>query len=242
MATLAELLALLPDNTTGEIDAADMREIVTELWGEATGGAVDSIEFNVNATPGEHTPGTVRWDPTSETLVFDGSVAGTTLQIGQEMWTAVHNNSGATIPNGRPVRLDGLPAVNGRPRVLLDNGFGDVHGVATHDIPNNSNGIVTSLGLVHGIDTSAFGSGVHVYATATGELTSGVTESFVGIVVRSHATEGDLLVRPTRYDNHAGNTAGRPARVGVGFMYFDVELGHPIWWNNQWVDVTGAPV
>lgn len=32
MATLAELLALLPDNTTGEIDAADMREIVTALW------------------------------------------------------------------------------------------------------------------------------------------------------------------------------------------------------------------
>jgi hypothetical protein len=30
--TLDELLALLPDNTTGEIAAADMRTIVTELW------------------------------------------------------------------------------------------------------------------------------------------------------------------------------------------------------------------
>lgn len=29
--TLAEMLALLPDNDTGEIDAADLRTIVTEL-------------------------------------------------------------------------------------------------------------------------------------------------------------------------------------------------------------------
>src|SRR5262245_52811150 len=30
--TLAELLALLPDNNTGDIDAADLRTIVTELF------------------------------------------------------------------------------------------------------------------------------------------------------------------------------------------------------------------
>ena len=34
MATLDELLALLPDNTTGEISAEDMREVVTGLWDE----------------------------------------------------------------------------------------------------------------------------------------------------------------------------------------------------------------
>lgn len=32
MATLDDLLALLPDNNTGAIDAADLRYIVTELW------------------------------------------------------------------------------------------------------------------------------------------------------------------------------------------------------------------
>lgn len=32
MATLEELLALLPDNSTGEISAADLREIVTQQW------------------------------------------------------------------------------------------------------------------------------------------------------------------------------------------------------------------
>jgi hypothetical protein len=33
--TLADLLALLPDNTSGEITPADMRTIVTELWNDS---------------------------------------------------------------------------------------------------------------------------------------------------------------------------------------------------------------
>lgn len=35
MATLEELLALLPDNETGQISAADMRTIVTELYNQS---------------------------------------------------------------------------------------------------------------------------------------------------------------------------------------------------------------
>jgi hypothetical protein len=42
MATLAELLTLLPDNTTGEITAADMRTVVTGIWDE-TELAVKSV-------------------------------------------------------------------------------------------------------------------------------------------------------------------------------------------------------
>lgn len=42
MTTLAELLALLPDNTTGEISAEDMRTVVSGIWDEfATGFAVN---------------------------------------------------------------------------------------------------------------------------------------------------------------------------------------------------------
>lgn len=35
--TLAQLLDLLPDNTTGEISAADMRTIVSALWAKSSG-------------------------------------------------------------------------------------------------------------------------------------------------------------------------------------------------------------
>lgn len=40
MATLAELLALLPDNDTGDIDAADLRTIVTELWNQGVAPSI----------------------------------------------------------------------------------------------------------------------------------------------------------------------------------------------------------
>ena len=36
--TLEEILALLPDNTTGDIDAADLRTVVTELWNKPADG------------------------------------------------------------------------------------------------------------------------------------------------------------------------------------------------------------
>lgn len=37
--TLDELLALLPDNTTGDIDAEDLRTVVTGLWDRASRAA-----------------------------------------------------------------------------------------------------------------------------------------------------------------------------------------------------------
>jgi hypothetical protein len=47
--TLNELLALLPDNTTGEISAADLRTIVTELYNlAATVGQVYSYSWVTN--------------------------------------------------------------------------------------------------------------------------------------------------------------------------------------------------
>ena len=46
MATLDELLALLPDNDTGAIDAADLREVITGVWNEgATAGAALHAEL-----------------------------------------------------------------------------------------------------------------------------------------------------------------------------------------------------
>ena len=40
----------------------------------------------------------------------------------------------------------------------------------------------------------------------------------------------------------SGTTAERPASAVVGQMYFDTTLGQPIWYNGQWVDITGTGV
>lgn len=46
MSELSDLLALLPDNNTGEIDAADLRYIVTALWNDTNAlvGRVTALE------------------------------------------------------------------------------------------------------------------------------------------------------------------------------------------------------
>jgi hypothetical protein len=49
--TLEELLALLPDNTTGAIDASDLRAIVTELYNIS--GSLEARIVSVEASAGE---------------------------------------------------------------------------------------------------------------------------------------------------------------------------------------------
>lgn len=53
MTTLDDLLALLPDNTTGDIGADDLRTIVTELWNLASmAGQAFSYQWTTSPVPG----------------------------------------------------------------------------------------------------------------------------------------------------------------------------------------------
>lgn len=53
MLTLDELLALLPDNSSGEISAQDLRDTVTALWHKSSlGGHVDHLGNLVQGPPG----------------------------------------------------------------------------------------------------------------------------------------------------------------------------------------------
>jgi hypothetical protein len=50
--TLSDMLALLPDNTTGEISPADMRAIVTDLYNAANSeGTAYAYRWTTGATP-----------------------------------------------------------------------------------------------------------------------------------------------------------------------------------------------
>jgi len=55
----------------------------------------------------------------------------------------------------------------------------EVIGMATHDIPNNTVGKVTTFGLVNDLDTSAFADGAIIYLSAStaGLITSTVPSS-----------------------------------------------------------------
>jgi hypothetical protein len=242
MATEAELLALAPDNTTGEIGAADLRAIISGTWGLTKGTSlVEQIQFDTAIAKPPHSPGRVYWNSDESTLDIHSEFSDVVLQIGQESWIRVRNNSGALIPNGRPVRITG--ATGQMPTIALDNGQGLISGVATMDIANNSFGMVTTFGLVRDVNTSAFTDGARVYSSATGTLTTSVTGSFAGQVVLAHPSQGSILVGGAAPAHPTGTTAQRPTARPIGFTWFDTTLGLPIWWNGaNWINASGAVV
>lgn len=240
MATLAEILALLPDNTTGEIGAEDVRAAITALWHRTDGtDPVEGTLLDVAATPADQA-GLVRWNAehgSVEVVTGEGPI----LQVGFETWMIARNMSGATIPEGTAVQMVGAAAA--QPRIAPDNGLGRVMGLTTEDIPNNSDGRVTILGVVHELNTTGIPEGTFAFSNATGGLTATPTASFVGVVTREHGTQGEVMVRSASFAQPQGTTAARPTIVGTGYMYFDTTLNKPIWRSGAgWVDATGVAV
>jgi hypothetical protein len=242
MTTEAEVLAQFPDNTTGDIDADNVRNFVGATWERFNGAtAVDGIQFDTNPPVPAHTPGHMHWNTTEGIPEVMTNITGVVLQIGHELFAEVRNNSGATIPNGRAVRVTGGIAT--RPTIGLDNGEGGILGLTTHEIANNSNGKVTLFGLIRDVNTSSFSEGDTLYSSSTGTLTTSITSSFVGYVTDSHVSSGTILASRLRADAASGTTAQRPTTRALGFRYFDNDLGFPIWWNGaDWVDSTGSVV
>lgn len=133
-----------------------------------------------------------------------------TLQVGQEQVFYVRNNSGVTIPNGSAVYQVGTIGVSGKITVarFIANGTIPAQryiGVTTQDIPNGSDGFVTCIGKVNGIDTSGFNEGDYLYVSPT--IVGGLTNvrptapNFkvpVGVVISSHHANGTICVRTSR--------------------------------------------
>lgn len=240
--TLAQMVALLADNVTGEISATDVQNVITAL-SERTDGTnpLNGLLFDTSPDIPAHTAGHMHWNDAEGVAEIMTGTAGVTLQLGHEQYLESRNDSGATLLNGRPVRITG--SLGNRPTIALDNGQGRIVGLMTHDLANNSNGKATTFGLVRDINTSAFSSGDEVFASSTGTLTTSLTSSRVGFVGTSHVTQGTVLVLPATNTNTSGTTAARPTTVIVGFKYFDTTLGIPVWWNGtNWVDATGGVV
>lgn len=154
-----------------------------------------------------YTQGKLVYDTDEEALTFYNNDANVALQIGQENWIRVRNDTGSTIANGAAVYISGTHA-SGLPQISLaraNNATTTVcQGLATESIANGAIGYVCSIGLVRNIDTSAFTAGQIVYvSSATAGLLTATAPSApnyryrVGIITRSHATQGRIHVTPS---------------------------------------------
>ncbi|HSG63341.1 MAG TPA: hypothetical protein VLA24_18090 [Pseudomonadales bacterium] len=153
-----------------------------------------------------HAEGRLFYDDEHKALNIYNDEADIALEIGQEMYVRVYNNSGATIENGKPVYFTG--SANDLPTIALANATSadayNLQGLATHDIENNSYGYITSYGTVRGFDTSGLTAGQPFFlGTTAGALQSTAAAypnypMYIGWVLTS-SVSGEVFVDQHNY-------------------------------------------
>ena len=163
--------------------------------------------------------GRVYYDNASHTLSYFNDQPDVTVNVGQEQHVRVVNKTGVTITNGAAVTISG--AQGNRPKVVLaqsntnvaESGY-CIIGVATHNITNNAEGVITTLGVVNGIDTRGYTAGQSLFvstnagAIVTNRVDDGLEVIRVGIALNS-TVSGAILVLPedaTHMDDVTGLT------------------------------------
>ena len=206
-------------NVSGSIDITGAYKIngVNVLTGSQL--SVDSITFDrtagINVTEGQ-----MAWNNTDGTLDIGLNYGDVVLQVGQEQHFVVRNATGTTISNGTAVYASGLSAGSKRIEVspFTANGTTDevrFLGLATHNISDGVNGVVTNFGYVRGLDTRgtaataisvgdetwAEGDILYAHPTAAGKLTNVAPKDkiTVAMVTTRHQTTGVLFVRPSSF-------------------------------------------
>lgn len=169
---------------------------------------VDYIDFDVSASSPSWKNGRVSWNDTDGCLNVYNAESAITLQVGQENWVKVRNQTGSPITDGSVVRFNG--AVGDVPSISLAQSTAqtasanenDIIGVATHTIEHGTNGYVTTLGLVRDLNTAAFAVGDLLWVSSSaGQFTnvkpsSPYDKTFVGVVTRANPSNGSIFVYP----------------------------------------------
>jgi hypothetical protein len=143
----------------------------------------------------------------SQYIKGDGTLATfpTTIDQAKRLITEVYNSTGATLTKGTVVYINGgqgnLPTVT-KAQANSDATSAQTYGVVQSDITNMNNGFVVVFGSITDIDTQAYAVGTQLYLSGTtaGEWTSTKPSApihlvYVGIVVRSHPTQGVVEIR-----------------------------------------------
>jgi hypothetical protein len=172
----------------------------------ATTGILDVLDLTLlaNGSQPAYSEGVVFYDSENHTLSLYNDEADVTLQLGQEQFLRVRNNTGGTIYNGSGVRIVGAhgnAAPTVEPAIASTEQKSQIVGLAAHDIENETFGYVTSYGIVRDINTLSFSAGDELFldASTSGNLTNvaPVIPNYkvrVGHVIRSD-TNGSILVQ-----------------------------------------------
>jgi hypothetical protein len=171
------------------------------------------VRFTAMSAP-SYAAGNLFYDSTEQAMSFHNDEADITLQIGQEGWIRVRNETGVTITDGQVVYIDGI--VSGLPSIALAKAdamsTAQAVGFATHNIEDLSNGFVTLYGVVRDIATTGLTDDIYLSSSTAGAMVDSPPSdpNFVvplGIVIETGAA-GKVFVnvvapRPTGGDGVA---------------------------------------
>jgi hypothetical protein len=188
----------LSNNDTDDLAEGTANLYYTDLRVTALleSGSVTEINWNSGAA-------TVDWNSNDGTLNVNYA-NGVALQLGQE--THFYAKATEPISNGSVVMFAGAQGAHMLVRKADASlpGFRPEYivGVATQTFTTNEYGYVTTFGKVRELNTSAYNEGDILYfnpSVAGGLTTTEPTGSHVQMaaVLRSHVTQGIILVRPT---------------------------------------------
>ncbi len=161
-------------------------------------------QFDTTPTGTPTSLGTMYWDAFYRTISLVDGDGDTTLQIGQEQRTLIHNNTGATLTDGQVVYITG--STGELPTVALANSSNEgtsaaTLGVVTETILNGAAGFITDSGIVHGLNTLSFNEGDMLWlGTTAGTFTNIKPTSpnhlvLIGYVVKKAGGNGSIKVK-----------------------------------------------
>jgi len=184
------------------------KAIYKNLTGYTTGTEVEAyLDFDTTeATKPPHRAGRLFYDEEYGALGFYNNEADITLQVGQEEWVRVYNDSGSAIGDGTPVYATGSTneALNISPADATTEQKARVIGFSTHTIENSTYGYVTTRGLVSGLDTSGLIAGTPIHLSPNGGFQNDAPTypyfpTDLGFVVTSDATNGYVYANIDRH-------------------------------------------
>ncbi len=168
------------------------------------------IDFNTSQALLPHQEGRLQYDSSKHAFIAYYEEEDFTQEIGREPVQRFYNASGALIPDGTPVYLDGVTGdlfnIIKADAVSTSEESARVIGFATHSIENGSIGYVTMPGgIIRGQNTSGYSPGDNLYLAVGGGVTDVPPTApnhalRVGRVGKSSVSEGTIFVSPDPFN------------------------------------------